>query len=160
MDPLSITLSITALLKLTKDVVLFVKDMKDATDERQRFIRETSSLRGMLNTLIDFINDCDPNDPWFQAVQDLASHDGPLDQLSHALQQLKCRTTLTTGLRKVGHMLSWKHVKEDIVSLLAQVERLELLVEIAIDLDHLYVYCPKKTPCYSQLMIVADFPVL
>jgi hypothetical protein len=146
MDPLSLTLSITALLKLTKDVVLFVKDIKDASDERKKFIRETSSLCGMLNTLVEFINDCDPNDPWFQAVQELASHNGPLDQLSNALQQLKRRTTLETGLRKVGYMLGWKHVKEDIVSLLAQVERLEMLVEIALELDHLCVYCLQKNP--------------
>lgn len=67
-DPLSITLSITALLKLTKDVVIYVKDTKDAPEERRKFIKETSSLCGMLNTLVEFINDCDPADSWFQAI--------------------------------------------------------------------------------------------
>lgn len=140
MDPLSITLSITALLKLTKDVVFYVKDLKDVADERKKFVRETSSLCGMLNTLVEFINDCDPKDSWFQAVRDLASHDGPLDQLSYALQHLKERLKPESGVRKVAHMVGWKFVKEDIASLLTQVERLEILVEIALDLDHLFVH--------------------
>lgn len=157
MDPLSITLSITALLKLTKDVVFFVKDIKDAPDERKKFIRETSSLCGMLNTLVEFINDCEPSEPWFQAVRDLATHHGPLDQLSTTLQQLKSRTGPETGLRKVGTLLRWKVVKEDIVGLLEQVERLEMLVEIALDLDHLFVYQPTAFMCqqanhYSRLL--------
>jgi hypothetical protein len=34
MDPLSITLGVTALLALAKEVVLFVREAKDAPDER------------------------------------------------------------------------------------------------------------------------------
>lgn len=136
-DPLSITLSITALLKLTKDVVIYVKDTKDAPEERRKFIKETSSLCGMLNTLVEFINDCDPADSWFQAIQDLASSNGPLDHCSHALQDLKARLDPGSGMRKLGQLLAWKHVKEDIVSLLSQIERLGVLVEVALDLDHM-----------------------
>jgi hypothetical protein len=139
MDPLSITLSITALLKLTKDVVLYIKEAKDASDERKKFVRETASLSGMLNTLVDFVNEENPNDPWLYAISDLIARDGPFDQYSLALQLLKTKIAPTSGVRKLGQALVWKHVKEDIHQLLSQIERLKTLVGIALDLDHMLV---------------------
>jgi hypothetical protein len=139
MDPLSITLSITALLKLTKDVVLYIKGAKDASDERKKFVREIASLSGMLNMLVDFVNEEDPNDPWLYAISDLIAQDGPFDQYSLALQLLKSKIAPRSGVRKLGQALVWKHVKEDIHQLLSQIERLKTLVGIALDLDHMLV---------------------
>jgi hypothetical protein len=140
MDALGITLSITALIKLAKDVVLFIKEAKDASDERKKFVRETASLSGMLNTLVDFINDEDPNDPWLHAISELIARDGPFDQYSLALQLLKTKIAPTSGVRKLGKALVWKHVKEDVHQLLSQIERLKTLVGIALDLDHMLVH--------------------
>lgn len=139
MDPVTITLSITALLKLTKDVVLYIKEAKDASDERKTFVRETSSLSGMLNTLVEFINDCDPSNEWFRAISELAAQGGPLDQFSHTLQALKFKVKPTSGLRKVGQILAWKQVKENVHDLLSQVERLKSLTGMALDMDHMSV---------------------
>jgi len=139
MDPLSITLSITALLKLTKDVVLYVKEAKDASDERKNFVRETSGLSGMLNTLIDFVNEEDPGDPWLLAVLELVAKDGPFDQFALALQELKTKVAPVSGMRKLGQMLVWKHIKEDVQALLSQIERLKTLVGVALEVDHMFV---------------------
>jgi hypothetical protein len=147
MDPLSITLSIIALLNLTKDVVLYIKEAKDASDERKKFVRETASLSGMLNTLLDFINEEDQNSPWLYAVSDLIARDGIFDQYTLALQLLKNKIAPKAGVRKLGQALLWKHVKEDICSLLSQIERLNILVGIALDLDHMLVhYYAEDTP--------------
>ena len=98
MDPLSITLSVTALLKLTKDVVFYVKEAKDASDERKKFVRETSGLSGMLTTLIDFVNEEDRDNPWLIAILQLVAKDGPVDQFALALQQLKAKIAPTSGV--------------------------------------------------------------
>jgi hypothetical protein len=72
MDPLSITLSIVALLKLTEQIVSYAKLMKDAPKERTRILREASSLRGLLATLKDIIAEAeqDPQDQWLRAIAD------------------------------------------------------------------------------------------
>ena len=140
MDPLSITLSITALLKLTKDVVLYVKEAKDASDERKKFVRETSGLSGMLTTLIDFVNEEDSENPWLLAVLELVAKDGPFDQFALALQQLRAKIAPTSSMRKLGQMLVWKHIKEDVQTLLSQIERLKTLVGVALEVDHMSVY--------------------
>jgi hypothetical protein len=137
MDSLGMTLSIIALLKLTKDVVLYIKEAKDALDERKKFVRETASLSGMLNTLLDFINEESQNDPWLYAISDLIARDGLFDQYTLALQLLKNKMAPTVGVCKLGQALVWKHVKEDIHSLLSQIERLDTLVGIALDSDHI-----------------------
>lgn len=62
-DPSIITLSITALLKLTKDIVSYIKDVKEASDEHKKFIGEIASPSGMLNTLVDLVNEEDPSHP-------------------------------------------------------------------------------------------------
>jgi hypothetical protein len=139
MDPLSITLGITTLLALAKEVVHFIKEAKDASDERNKFVRETLSLRGMLNTLIEFINEESPDGPWYNAVSDLLVRNGPIDQFSLALQQLKIKLTPASRLRRVGEALMWKQVKEDVRSLLSQLERLKTLVGMALELDHMLV---------------------
>lgn len=137
MDPLSITLSVTALLKLTKDVVFYFKEARDASDERKKFVREISGLSGMLTTLIDFVNEEDPDDPWLLAVLELVGKDGPFDQFASALQQLKAKIAPTSGVRKLGQILLWKQIKEDVQILLSQIERLKTLVGVALEVDHM-----------------------
>lgn len=137
MDPVSVTLSITALLTLTKDVILWAKEAKDAPDERKKFVKEASSLSGLLNTLFEFINDCDPGDPWLQAIPRLAQKDGVLDGLTQSLQLFKDKVNPASMIRKVGHALAWKHVKDDIKDLLSRMERLKTFVGIALELDHM-----------------------
>jgi len=137
MDPLSITLSVTALLKLTKDVVFYVKEAKDASDERKKFVRETSSLSGMLTTLIDFVKKEAPDNPWLLAVLELVEKDGPFDHFALALQQLEARIEPSSGMRKLGQTLLWKHIKEDVQTLLSQIECFKTLVGVALEVDHM-----------------------
>lgn len=150
MDPLSITLGITTLLALAKEVVFFVKEAKDASDERKKFVRETSSLNGMLNTLVDFVNEEDPSGPWLHAISELLVRNGPIDQFSLGLRQLRIKVTPASGLRKLGEALVWKQIKDDVKNLLSQLERLKTLVGIALELDHMlvpYRVSPHRTMC-------------
>ena len=149
MDPLSITLGITTLLALAKEVVFFVKEAKDASDERNKFIRETSSLNGMLNTLVEFVNEEDPVGPWLHAISELLVRNGPIDQFSLGLRQLRIKVTPASGLRRLGEALVWKQIKDDVKNLLSQLERLKTLVGIALELDHMLV--PYRVPPHRTM---------
>ena len=62
------------------------------------------------------------------------------DQFALALQELKTKIAPTSGIRKLGQMLVWKHIKEDVQALLSQIERLKTLVGVALEVDHMSVY--------------------
>jgi hypothetical protein len=135
MDPLSITVSIAALLQLTNQIVSYVKQTKAAPEERTKVLREASSLVGLLSTLKDLIDECDPHDPWLQATCSLATRDGPLAQYKLALEKLVPKIILSHGPRKVGQALAWKFHKEEVDGLLSQIERIKTFVNIALELD-------------------------
>lgn len=136
MEPVGLAASIATLVKLAKEVLLFVKEAKESSAERQKFIREISGLHGLLSTLIDFIND-DPTDTWLQAVEGLTAKGGPLDQFLLALVNIKVKVTPGSSMRKLGQVLIWKVIKDDINSLLSQIERVKSLVAIALEMDQM-----------------------
>jgi hypothetical protein len=139
MDPLSVTVSVLALLQLTEKVISYVKQTKDAPKERTRILREASSLMGLLSTLKDLIDDCHPSDPWLRATSGLATPDGPLDQYKLALEALVPKVIPFQGFRKAGQMLAWKLSKEEVLGLLSQIERVKSLMNIALEMDHMFV---------------------
>jgi hypothetical protein len=142
MDPLSITVSVLALIQLTEKVIGYVKQTKDAPKERTRVLREASGLMGLLSTLKDLIDDCHPSDPWLRATSGLATPDGPLDQYKLVLETLVPKVIPFQGFRKAGQVLAWKFSKEEILSLLSQIERLKSLINIALEMDHMFVSWP------------------
>lgn len=94
---------------------------------------------GLLSTLKDLIDDCDPKDPWLRATCGLAAQDGPLNQYKIALEILVAKIIPCHGLRKAGQVLTWKFSKEEVVDLLSQIERVKTLVGIALEIDHVFV---------------------
>jgi hypothetical protein len=62
---------------------------------------------------------------------------GPLDQYKQALEQLLSMVEIQHGVQKVKRRLLWNFKKEEIVSILARMERLKSLVSIALENDHL-----------------------
>lgn len=137
MEPVGLAASIVTLTKLTKDVLSVVKEAKDASAERKSFIREICGLSGQLNTLIELINQAGPADTWLHAVYDLTATEGPLHQYSHALLNIKAKVAPGSSMRKLGQALTWKVIKDDINSLLSQIERVKSLVAIALEMDQM-----------------------
>jgi len=72
-------------------------------------------------------------------VQALAAVNGRIDQYRSALEQLqsKLTSTATSGLKKIGSALTWKFSKEEVTNILARIERLKSLTQIALEMDHL-----------------------
>lgn len=137
MDPLSVTASIIAVLQLSAKVLSYLNDVKDASKDRADCAMETSSLFSLLVSLRLRLEEGDASKSWYVAVRALSVENGPLDQFKQALETLQARMTDGGRLKKAGDALMWKFKKEEIEGILARMERLKTLVEIALQMDHL-----------------------
>jgi hypothetical protein len=142
MDPLSIAFGVITILELTRKVIIYAKQTKDAPTDRIKVLQEASSLTGLLSTLKDFIEDCDDfEDPWLHATSSLTAPDGPLHQYRLTLEMVVDRITSSRGHGRVRQALAWMFSKEEVARLLSQIERVKSFVQIAIAIDHTSVLC-------------------
>jgi hypothetical protein len=137
MDLLSVTASIIAIIQLSAKVLSYLNDVKDASKDRVACAVEASNLYNLLINLRFRLEEGDSSQPWYIAVRALAVEHGPLDQFKQALEMLQAKMTDGGRLKKAGEALMWKFKKEEIAGILARMERLKTLVEIALQMDHL-----------------------
>lgn len=72
------------------------------------------------------------NEAWYASIKSLSVPNGPLDQYKVALEQLEQRIS-----GKTASVLLWRFRKEEIAELLARMESLKSLIQIALQMDHL-----------------------
>ena len=137
MDPLSVTTSVIAVLRLTGEVIGYLNDVKDAPNECQQCAIEASNLQNLLINLRYRLEQGHTGDPWFTAVRSLNVENGHLDQYKQALEQLQSRVDVGNGAQKIKRRLVWKFSKAEVAGILARMERLKTLVSIALEMDHL-----------------------
>ena len=139
MDPLSVSASIIAIVKLTCDILGYLNDVKDAAKDRERLALEISNVSNLLVNLNYRINEASAGNEWYTAVKALATTGGPIDQYRSALEQLQSKFTsnASSGLKRIGSALTWKFSKEEVVTILLRIERLKSLTQIALEMDQL-----------------------
>ena len=137
MDPLGATASVIGILQLSGKVVGYLNDVKDASKDRAKCAIEAANLHSLLTTLRFRLEEGSLDISWYTAVQALGIKGGPLDQFAQALEQLQTKMTSGGKLKKAGDALMWNFKKEEIASILGRMERLKLLIEIALQTDHL-----------------------
>lgn len=137
MDPLSATASIITILQLSAKVLTYLNDVKDVSKDRAQCAIEASNLHSLLVSLRFRLEEGGASQPWYTAVRALAVENGPLDQFKQALETLQTKMTDGGQLKQTGEALMWKFKKEEIASILARMERLKTLVEIALQMDNL-----------------------
>lgn len=153
MDPLSITASVLALLGLTREVITYVKQTKDAPSDRTRVLQEASSLTGQLIMLQGLVEDHNSRDPWLQATSQLAAPDGPLHQYKLALEKIVAKILPINGRCKAGKVLAWMFSKEEVTHLLSQIERVKSFIQIALEIDHTFV---KAVNAWNKIRMLTD----
>ena len=136
MDPLSVTASINAVLQLSAKVLSDLNDVNDASEDRAQYAIEASNVHSLLLNLRFRLEEGDASQPWYIAVRALAVENRPLDQFKQALETLQAKITDGGRLKKAGEALMWRFKKEDIASIIARMERLKTLIEIALQMDH------------------------
>jgi hypothetical protein len=137
MDPLSVTASIIAVLQLSAKVLGYLIDVKDASKDRTKCAVEASNVHSLLINLRFRLEEGNADAPWYTAVRALGVENGPLDQFKQALEALQTQMTDGGRLQQAGKALVWKFKKEEVASILVRIERLETLVGIALEMDHL-----------------------
>jgi hypothetical protein len=137
MDPLSITASVFAVLQLSAKVLSYLNDVKDASKGHAQCTIEASNLHNLLTNLRFRLEEGYAHELWFNAIQGLAVNNGPLDQFKQVLETLQTRMTDGGRIKKLGEALIWKFKRDEIDSILAQMERLKTLIGIALQIDHL-----------------------
>jgi hypothetical protein len=98
---------------------------------------EVANINSLLTGLIFRLEESDSATGWYTAVRDLATNDGALNQFKAALEELQSGMVEGGRMKKLGEALVWKFKKEQVTSILARIERLKTLVQIALSDDHL-----------------------
>ena len=153
-DPLSVSASIIAVLQLTGTIVSYLRDVRGASEERQRILNEITSASGMLYGLKDLAEREQHADPSPTAARLLCAKNGPLYQFKEALEHLASRLAPVTGFREAGKSLLWPFQKREISEILVIIERQKTYFVLALQNQHLYVPSNSTWPrsnCYSEL---------
>lgn len=136
-DPLSITASIIAVLKLSTTAVQYLNDVKDAPPERQRIMIEIGTVSGFLYMLKDKADEMQPDDIHALALRSLNVPGGPLEQFKSALERLVSKLTPARGLKRVSKALTWTLDKAHVNNILAGLERQKTLFLLAMQNDQM-----------------------
>jgi hypothetical protein len=133
-EPLSIAASIIAVLQLTSSVMEYLQAVHDARKDRIDFLVEVSGLYHLLLALQNRVDKANTEDLWLTQVRQLGVRDGPLDQFKSHLERLRSKLGPATGLRRA---LIWKFNKAEIEGIISKIERIKILVSLALTDDHL-----------------------
>jgi hypothetical protein len=140
MDPLSLTVSITALINTTAQVVSYLNDVKDAPKERAKLASEAACLYPLLIQLKYRVDEAKAGDKWYESTRTLlGGPNGPLDQFRNALAELAGKLAPVAGLKEFGRKLIWTLDKRECTDILAKIERLKTLTGLALQEDTLQV---------------------
>ena len=137
MDPLSFTSSLVAILSASGDVLRYLNDVRSASKERAKCAIELAQLQSLLVMLRFRIEEDASDQAWFDAVQQLTTKNGPLDQFKETLETLKSQLSSEGKFKKTKEALLWNFKKEEFNSMLNSMERLKSLVQVALEMDHL-----------------------
>ena len=135
MDPVSLSASIVAMLQITGKLLSYLNDVRNTTKDQAQLAVEASNIYGLLASLRFRVEQSNAHDPWFSAVHNLGTENGPLDQAREALERLVSKAEPCQGIQRLGKQLMWKFEKSEMRDILDKIERIKTLVNIALTDD-------------------------
>ncbi len=136
-DPLSVIASICAVVHLTKSVVRYLNEVKDASTVCSRILVEIGTTNGVLSTLESLIGDPESGATWLDTTKLLSGENSPLALYRISIEQLATRLAPVLGLRRDGRTFVWPFKNSKITDILATIERQKTLLLLAMQNDHL-----------------------
>ena len=137
MDPLSVSASIVALLKLSSTVIGYLSDVKDGPREPQKLRLELCNILPILSILQDEAEQAKSGGRWSSTLLSLDVPNGPIQQFRAALEELESKLSPIKGWTKVGKALTWPFEKKKTTEILGTIERQKLLFTLARQNDHI-----------------------
>src|ERR1700761_8585547 len=106
MDAIGFASSLISLVQLTYDIVLYLKDVKDAPQDRLAIYSELTSLQNLLVILKSRVEQSQAGDPWLDSVRALGVAGGPLERFRGDLELLASKLQKVDGMKKVRQILT------------------------------------------------------
>ena len=103
MDPLSLSVSLIALLQASASVVKYIRDVEDGGEERERLMTEMSRLVRLLDELKKELDEAEEEDPWFESYMTLTEPDGAFEKLQQLVSELNGELQPQSRLRRLGN---------------------------------------------------------
>ena len=141
MDPVSavgLAASILQIINTTAQIIQYLKDVREAPEERAQIHQEANSLLGLLKSLRDRVEHANQKDPWYVLICSLEGQGGPLDQCQSAMIALAKKLRPESGVKKLEKRLLWTFDKKQVKATLNLFERLKSWISLALQGDHLY----------------------
>lgn len=133
MDPLSVTASIIGILDLACKLMQYANSIRKASRQRTQVASEANTIYSLLIQLQSRVDQCQPDEPWFNEAKPLATKDGVLDQLRSILEYLLTKIDSTSLIKD----LTWSITSKEVDQAFAKIERLKSRISIALQHDHL-----------------------
>lgn len=132
------TASIINIIQITGTLVEYLRAATQAPSDRRKLLLEANSLLALLTSLKDFlaIEDGRENAPWRKSVHQLEAPEGPFAQYQLELERLLNKISPRHRLQKMAQTMLWKLTKDDINEILVRIERMKILISIALEMDH------------------------
>jgi len=122
-DPLSLSASIVTVLQLTKDVVQYLNEIRNAPHNRQEMLAEISRTAGYLYMLKDAAEQADLNDGKRSLLSALVLAGGSLDQFKIPVENLIDKLNPSGRCRGLTSSLIWPFRISQIQDLLVKIDR-------------------------------------
>lgn len=139
-DPLSLATSIVALLEVSKSVVSYLQDVKNAPTELRKLLLEIQHVQGLLEILKETVQDVKTAASWSSTVQLLSRPRSPLQGLQLVLAELETTLKKAVGKRGINRLVAallWPFTKKETEEISRTIARQQTLLLIALDNDHL-----------------------
>lgn len=95
----------------------------------------------LLKSLQEFLLAEDPDDflDWRRAVCQLESPQGPFEQCRAGLQSVLKKASPQSRLERAAQTVAWRWTKSDVNDILQRMERMNMLISRALEMDHTQV---------------------
>ncbi|KAL8792138.1 MAG: hypothetical protein Q9195_005234 [Heterodermia aff. obscurata] len=133
MDPITavgLAASVVQLIAAAGQIAQCVNDIVEAPKELLAFAEEASNMLSLLYRLKNRVQEVkDQNGPGVDRLTTLGGNNRLLDQLSVALKRIADKLA---GAKRIGKRVLWRLHKKEILEILATMERLKSLINIAL----------------------------
>jgi hypothetical protein len=137
MDALSATASVIAVLQLSSKVLGYLAAVKTSSKEQAQCAIEASNLNTLFMDLKSRLEGGGSSTLPYTAVRALTVENGPLDQFKQVLETLETKLTDGGRLKLARKALIWKFKKEEIGSIIAQMDRIKATIGLDLQMGHM-----------------------
>jgi conjugal transfer/entry exclusion protein len=157
MDPFSGTASAIAILQLSGTIIAscynYFSRVKSAAKDAKQIINELNSLRTVIESLLDILDEEDVAGTSKSILEKLAQENGSLNRCQTDLEELSRKLEPQQGWRQVKAVAMWPLKESDTKKVLSNIQDTKSTIQLALALDHRY----KRLLAKSKSSASSDF---